>query len=87
MSSRGHYTHTQLTFTLNGKEYTYSGRGRWSIPLTAYVFHTKTMPKMTDTNGVKTWTWVTASQDILDNLEIKKHHTDLLPQATIAASV
>lgn len=60
--AKGTFTPTPLTFSLNGTEHTYQGRGRWSVELAQVVLDTKTVPSKAKDG---TWGWREADADEL----------------------
>lgn len=72
---KGYFAPTPLTFTLEGKEYTYAGRGRWSVQLARVVLEGGKVPEK-QKDG--TWGWreatpveLAAAQKLVGKVEAK----------------
>lgn len=61
---KGHFTPVPLTFTgVDGKEYTYGGRGRYSVELARVVVRDSKVPTSKD----GTWSWRDGTADEVAN--------------------
>jgi hypothetical protein len=65
-AGKGHFTATPLEFQLDGKTYTYAGRGRWSVQLATRIATDKKAPVKAEDG---TWTWRDATPSELASAE------------------
>lgn len=76
IKGKGFFSPTPLTFTLEGKEYTYAGRGRWSVQLATVVLRDQKVPEK-QKDG--TWGWrealpveLASAQKLVGKVEAKQ---------------